>query len=150
MSVDPQLSVSRIGSRAYHPALEALAPEVRLQLAQAADAARFSASVDDPAAERELMRASLVAAALPQPRGAPVPLEEQVVQLLALQRGFLDGVEPEGVAAALATLTEAVRHEAPAALREVADTKRLTAAAEAALLQALQGCSKAEQPSAAR
>lgn len=29
VAVDPQLSVSRIGSRAYHPAMEVLAPQVR-------------------------------------------------------------------------------------------------------------------------
>ena len=37
VSVDPLQSVSRIGSRAYPPALEDLAPTIRLELAQAAD-----------------------------------------------------------------------------------------------------------------
>ncbi len=32
--VDPQLSVSRIGSRAFYPAMETLAPAVRFELAQ--------------------------------------------------------------------------------------------------------------------
>lgn len=65
-----------------------------------------------------------------------------MVQLLALQRGFLDGTQPEEVAARLARLTAAVWQAAPAAMREVADSKRLTAAAELALLEALQACSK--------
>lgn len=187
MALDPQLSVSRIGSRAYHPAMEALAPQVRgaslvlacmftvhscgrpphkllvspsppahlnahppslpppcqvrLDLAQAVDAARYSASMDDPAAERALLRASLVAAALPQVPHASVPLERQVVQLLALLRGFLDGVPPEEAAARLEALTDAVVAAAPAAAAEVADTKRLSATAEAALLAALEACS---------
>ncbi|KAI3426327.1 hypothetical protein D9Q98_008700 [Chlorella vulgaris] len=142
VSVDPQLSVSRIGSRAYHPALEVMAPLVRLDLAQAADAARFAASADDPAAQKALLRAALVAAALAQPHRTVVPLEAQVVQLLALQRGFLDGTRPGDAAAALDDLTAAVRAAAPAAMQDVADSKQLSAATEAALLDALQACSK--------
>ena len=116
--------------------------QVRLELAQAVDAARYSASIDDPAVERALLRAGLVAAALPQPQHTSVPLEDQVVQLLALQRGFLDGTAPGEAAAALDRLTAAVRAAAPGAVSEVAETKRLTAAAEAALLEALQTCSQ--------
>ncbi|PRW45016.1 ATP synthase subunit alpha [Chlorella sorokiniana] len=142
VAVDPQLSVSRIGSRAYHPAMEVLAPQVRLDLAQAVDAARYSTSMDDPAVEKAMMRAAVVAAALPQPPHTAVPLEQQVVQLLALQRGFLDGVAPEQAAAELDRLSAAVAAAAPAAVAEVAETRQLTAAAEAALLEALQAASQ--------
>ena len=144
MVVDPALSVSRIGSRAYCPAMEALAPAVRLELAQAADAERFAARRDrDPAAARAARRAAVIAAALPQPPRTTVRLEDQVVQLLALQRGFLDDVPPPQVAAKLAQLTASVRQLAPAAVQEVAATGRLTAAAEAALVEALQRSSEA-------
>lgn len=37
-AVNPKLSITRIGTRAYHKAIEALAPQVRLDLAQAEDA----------------------------------------------------------------------------------------------------------------
>ncbi|GLC68001.1 hypothetical protein PLESTF_000633300 [Pleodorina starrii] len=40
-SVNPKLSITRIGTRAYYKALEQLAPQVRLDLAQADDARRF-------------------------------------------------------------------------------------------------------------
>ncbi len=36
--VNPKLSITRVGTRAYHPALADLAPQVRLDLAQAEDA----------------------------------------------------------------------------------------------------------------
>lgn len=117
--------------------------QVRLELAQAVDATRFSASVDDPAVEKALLRAALVAAALPQPPRTTVSLEEQVVQLLALQRGFLDGCPPEEAAQQLDQLTAAVARAAPAAMQEVAETKQLPAAVEAVLLEALTRCSQA-------
>lgn len=117
-------------------------PQVRLDLAQAADAARFSTSMDDPAAERALLRAAVVAAALPQPPHTSLSLEAQVVQLLALLRGFLDGVPPGQAAAQLDSLAAAAAAAAPAAVAEVAESRRLTAAAEAALLEALEKCSQ--------
>lgn len=122
---------------------------MRLDLAQAVDAARFSTSFDDPAAERAMLRAAVVAAVLPQAPHTSVPLEGQVVQLLALQRGFLDGTPPEEAAARLDALAAAVAAAAPAAVAEIAESKRLTAAAEAALLEALKACSQQLSSSAA-
>lgn len=115
---------------------------MRLELAQAVDAARYSASMDDPAVEKALLRAALVAAALPQPPHTRCTLEQQVVQLLALQRGFLDGVPPEQAAARLDALTAEVARAAPQAMQQVADSKQLAAEAEAALLAALEACSQ--------
>jgi F0F1-type ATP synthase alpha subunit len=37
-SINPKLSITRVGTRAYPKALTDLAPQVRLDLAQAADA----------------------------------------------------------------------------------------------------------------
>ena len=125
-------------------ALQTCSPgwQVRLDLAQAVDAARYSTSMDDPAVEKAMLRAAVVAAALPQPPHTAVPLELQVVQLLALLRGFLDGVPPEQAAAELDRLAAAVAAAAPAAVAEVAESRRLSAEAEAALLEALQAASQ--------
>jgi hypothetical protein len=46
-SINPRLSITRVGSRAYYKALEDLAPQIRLELAQAEDARRFSTDGDD-------------------------------------------------------------------------------------------------------
>ncbi len=37
-AVNPMLSITRVGTRSYHKAMEAIAPQVRLDLAQANDA----------------------------------------------------------------------------------------------------------------
>ena len=114
---------------------------MRLELAQAADAQRF-ANRADPAVRHALRHAAVVAAALPQPPRTVCRLEDQVVHLLALRAGLLEELPLERVPHKLAQLTASVRQLAPAAMREVAQTKRLTATAEAALVQALQQSSE--------
>jgi F-type H+-transporting ATPase subunit alpha len=138
ISVNPQLSVSRIGSRAYSPAVASLAPQVRFELAQAEDADKFSADQGSvAAAERAQRRAVAIAAALPQPQRTVCPLEVQVVHLLALKKGLLDEIPVGGVVKRLDALTTAVKKTCPEALSEISETRRLTATAEAAISEAL-------------
>jgi len=143
VSVDPQLSVSRIGSRAYSPAVAEIAPLVRLELAQAEDAKRYAADapakggVPGKAAQQAQRRAAVVAAALPQPQRTTCPLEDQVVQLMALQEGVLDAVPLDQVSATLTQVTEEVRVLCPMAMEEISKTRRLTGTAKAAIRAAL-------------
>jgi len=133
---NPRLSITRIGSRAYPRALEALATQIRLNLAQAEDARKFS-QVSDAQTQREDALTRRLAAALLQPAGKPAPLEEQVVSLLAVQRGYADWVQPGQVPAYLARAGPFVAAAAPGALAEVKATRLLTAAAEKAITDAL-------------
>ena len=81
-NVDVSASVSRIGSRAYPPALAMLAPSIRFDLAQAVDAQRFGTDRSETGLHHHhLQRAALLRAALAQPVRQPVPLEEQVRSL---------------------------------------------------------------------
>ena len=138
VSVNPQLSVSRIGARAYSPAVASLAPQVRFELAQAEDATKFSADKGSvAAAERAQRRAAAIAAALPQPQRTICPLEVQVVHLLALKKGLLDSIPVAEVVTRLNALTNAVKTSCPEPLMEIAQTQRLTATAEAAINEAL-------------
>ena len=78
-NVDVSASVSRIGSRAYPPAMAMLAPSIRFDLAQAVDAQRFGTDRSETGLQHHhLQRAALLRAALAQPMRQPVPLEEQV------------------------------------------------------------------------
>ncbi len=78
-NVDVSASVSRIGSRAYPPAMAMLAPSIRFDLAQAVDAQRFGTDRSETGLHHHhLQRAALLRAALAQPVRQPVPLEEQV------------------------------------------------------------------------
>jgi F0F1-type ATP synthase alpha subunit len=129
--VDPASSVSRIGARAYPPALRALGPAVRLELAQAADVARTLgpavasspasvAALAGPRAAAALVRADRVRAALAQPAGHPVPVEEEAVTLHALAAGWLDSVPPAAVPRRLGLLMSALRRSRPGALAALA------------------------------
>ena len=78
-NVDVSGSVSRIGCRAYPPAMATLAPSIRFDLAQAVDAQRFGTDrAESGLHQQHLQRAALLQAALAQPARQPVPLEEQV------------------------------------------------------------------------
>ena len=136
--VDARLSVSRIGSRAYAPALADLASLVRFELAQANDAQRFAANAaTDPMARKALKRAEAVTAVLPQRPGTVCPLEHQVIQLLAVQQGLMDNVPIDEVASVLEKITEEVQGLCPTAVAELQQTKMLTQSAKAAIVAAL-------------
>jgi F0F1-type ATP synthase alpha subunit len=136
--VDARLSVSRIGSRAYAPALADLASLVRFELAQANDAQLFAANAGtDPMARKALKRAEAVTAVLPQRPGTVCPLEHQVIQLLAVQQGILDNVPLEEVASVLEKITDEVLSLCPTAVAELQQTRMLTQTAKAAIVAAL-------------
>lgn len=127
VSVDPRLSVSRIGSRAFPPALEALAPQIRFELAQAADVDQFGAhtrAADNNQAA--LRRAAVVQAALQQPPRRPATLVDEVVELVGLTGGFLDSLAPDGVRPALERAREAVQHASPQTVADIAATEHLS------------------------
>ncbi|KAG1671376.1 hypothetical protein FOA52_011873 [Chlamydomonas sp. UWO 241] len=136
--VNPRLSITRVGTRAYHKAMEELAAAVRLDLAQADDARKFSLSPDD----RLIMRADAysrrIQAALLQEMRRPASLEQQVVTLLAIQRGFTDDVAPELTGEYLTGALRCVWAAAFESLQELGMTKILTAAAEKKVLDALR------------
>ncbi|KAG2429129.1 hypothetical protein HYH02_014166 [Chlamydomonas schloesseri] len=164
-TVNPKLSITRIGTRAYYKAMEALAPQVRLDLAQADDARRFGATASTAsgssvasadltstsgaasapgaagqavAALRADALAQRLSAALLQVPGEPVALAEQVVTLYAVLRGWTDAVPPAAMGAWLRGALAHVRSVAPAAMQELGRTGILTAAAEKAISDGLR------------
>jgi F0F1-type ATP synthase alpha subunit len=151
-ALNPRLSVTRIGARAYERALAELAPQARLELAQADDALRFggattaspsSSSSRKDAEDAAAARARRLAAALVQPAGSPTPLEELALLLFAVRRGYADAVPPEEMGAWAERAVSFVRQVAPRALREVAATRQMTAAAEKAVADALEAMASA-------
>ncbi len=73
----------------------------------------------------------------------------QVVTLYAIQQGFTAAVPPEQVGQFLEGAWQHVQQAAAPALREIADTKQLTAAAEKGIADALAGYCKQQGPVAA-
>ncbi|KAK9792239.1 hypothetical protein WJX73_003401 [Symbiochloris irregularis] len=136
VGVDARLSISRIGSRAYPPALAALAPSIRLQLAQAVDAARFGSESQVLQEQQGVL--TRFKAALTQLAGHPVPLEELVALLVALQRGAFQDVATEVLQMRLRIYVHFLRRTRAQELRSIAATQTLTDSEAAALSDAYQ------------
>jgi F-type H+-transporting ATPase subunit alpha len=87
-------SVSRVGGNAQIDAMKKIAGPLRLNLAQFRELAAFAefGSELDSASLAQLERGRRVVEVLKQPQFAPVPVEEQVLALLAVTEGHLDDV----------------------------------------------------------
>ncbi len=94
-AINVGLSVSRVGSAAQIRAMKQVAGRIKLELAQYREMAAFSqfASDLDAATQRLLARGARLTELLKQPQFAPVPVEEQVVDIFAGTRGYLDTVQ---------------------------------------------------------
>jgi len=94
-AVNAGLSVSRVGGAAQIKAMKEVAGSLRLDLAQFRELAAFSqfASDLDPATQQQLRRGERLIELLKQPQYKPIPVENQVVQILAGNEGFYDDLD---------------------------------------------------------
>lgn len=98
-AVNVGLSVSRVGGSAQTKAMKSVAGKLRLDLAQyraLAAFAQFSSDLDSTT-KAQIERGKRMTELLKQPPYSPVPLENQVVTLLAGANGFLDEVPVERI-----------------------------------------------------
>jgi F-type H+-transporting ATPase subunit alpha len=116
-AVDVGKSVSRVGGKAQLPAYRAVAGHLRLSYSQFEELetfARFGTRLDDET-RKTLEHGRRVREILKQPQYAPIPVAEQMAVLLAGSEGLLDGIAPDEVAAAEAT----IRNTATTVLPEI-------------------------------
>ncbi|MCO4744280.1 MAG: F0F1 ATP synthase subunit alpha [Proteobacteria bacterium] len=94
-AVNVGLSVSRVGGAAQIKAMKEEAGPLRLQLAQYRELAAFSqfASDLDEATQQQLRRGERMTELLKQSQYAPLPAEQQVIQLVAGNMGALDSLD---------------------------------------------------------
>ena len=100
-AVNVRRSVSRGGSAVQPPAIRTVAAELRLQLAQFEEVARFARfgiEVDE-ATQRQIRRGERLQVVLSQAAHRPLSLAAQVVVLLAATEGYLDDLALEDVPA---------------------------------------------------
>jgi len=93
------LSVSRVGSAAQIKAIKQVAGKIKLDLAQFRELAAFSqfGSDLDAATKARLDRGQRIVELFKQIQYKPIPVEEQVAILWAMQNGYLDPVPVERV-----------------------------------------------------
>ena len=93
------LSVSRVGSAAQIKAIKQVAGKIKLDLAQFRELAAFAqfGSDLDAATKARLDRGQRIVELFKQIQYNPIPVEEQVAVLWAMQNGYLDPVPVEQV-----------------------------------------------------
>jgi len=93
------LSVSRVGSAAQIKAIKQVAGKIKLDLAQFRELAAFAqfGSDLDAATKARLDRGQRIVELFKQIQYNPIPVEEQVAVLWAMQNGYLDAVPVEKV-----------------------------------------------------
>ena len=93
-AINVGISVSRVGGNAQINAMRKSSGTLRLELAQHRELAAFAqfGSDLDPVTQAQLARGERMVEILKQGQYAPLPIEEQVLSIVAGTRGHLDGL----------------------------------------------------------
>jgi F-type H+-transporting ATPase subunit alpha len=139
-AVNVGLSVSRVGGDAQTKAMKQVAGRLRTELAQFRELAAFAqfGSDLDRATREQLERGLRLTELLKQPQYQPVPMDEQVVGIYALTRGFGRGVPVDEIAKYETNLIEFMKTNHPEILQAIANQKVLTDDIEMSLRSALE------------
>ena len=140
-AINVGLSVSRVGSAAQIKAMKQVAGRIKLELAQYREMAAFSqfASDLDAATQRLLARGARLTELLKQPQFAPVPVEEQVVEIFTGTRGYLDTIAVADVSRFEASMLQELRAAHPELLEAIRTTQEISPEVEKALSEFLDG-----------
>jgi F-type H+-transporting ATPase subunit alpha len=133
------LSVSRVGSAAQIKAMKQVAGKIKLDLAQFRELAAFAqfGSDLDAATKARLERGQRIVELFKQGQYNPIPVEEQVAVLWAMQNGYLDAVPVDKVKQFQAKLQDYLRTRKESLLATINEKKALDQDLEADLKAAL-------------
>ena len=122
-AVNVGLSVSRVGGAAQIKAMKEVAGTLRLTLASYRELQAFAqfASDLDAATQRQLTRGARLTEILKQGQYQPLPVERQVVQILAGNMGIYDDVPLEDVLGFVDALTSHFMANKPELLAEIVE-----------------------------
>jgi F-type H+-transporting ATPase subunit alpha len=122
-AVNAGISVSRVGGAAQIKAMKEVAGSLRLDLAQYRELAAFSqfASDLDASTQAQLRRGQRLTELLKQPQYLPLPVEKQVIQLLAGGEGVYDDLELKSVVPFAAALMDHFDASHPNLLTEIVE-----------------------------
>src|ERR1700730_15710183 len=121
------LSVSRVGSAAQIKAIKHVAGKVKLDLAQfreLADVAQFGSDLD-AATKARLDRGQRIVELFKQKQYNPIPVEEQVAVMWAMQNGYLDPVPVDRVKEFQSKLQDYLGTRKQGLLRSIREKKQL-------------------------
>jgi F-type H+-transporting ATPase subunit alpha len=138
-AINPGISVSRVGGSAQIKAMKQVAGSLRLDLAQYREMEAFSqfGSDLDDATRQILARGARVVELLKQPRYAPMPVEQQVLVIFAINKGFADKIEPEFVRDFRDGLIQYISSSEPQLLSAIKTEKQISTETEDGLMKAI-------------
>ncbi len=138
-AINAGISVSRVGGDAQTKAMKQVAGQLRLELAQFRELAAFAqfGSDLDKATREQLERGLRLTDLLKQPQYVPVPLEDQVIAIYAMTRGFGRSVPVDKIQEYEAGLIDFMRSSHPEVGQSIVGQKRITDEIEASLKSAL-------------
>src|SRR5213595_226422 len=112
-AINVGISVSRVGGNAQISPMKKVAGRLKIELSQFRDLEAFAqfGSDLDADTQRTLARGERLVRMLNQNERAPLPVEDQVVQIYAATNGFLDRINVERVTEFLLALTERMHAE---------------------------------------
>ncbi|MGO9829363.1 MAG: F0F1 ATP synthase subunit alpha [Myxococcaceae bacterium] len=157
-AINVGLSVSRVGSAAQIKAMKQVAGSLKLDLAQYRELAAFAqfGSDLDKATQETLARGARLVEILKQGQYAPMPVEQQVIQIYGAsnrddpaKRGWARDIPVADMSRWAAELVEFVETKYPDVPSSIREKKELTAEAKAALNKALGEFNQLFQPTAA-
>ena len=121
------LSVSRVGSAAQIKAIKQVAGKIKLDLAQFRELAAFAqfGSDLDAGTKARLDRGQRIVELFKQTQYNPIPVEEQVAVLWAMQNGYLDSVPVDKIKAFQVKLQDYLRTRKEGLLNSIVEKKAL-------------------------
>ncbi len=139
-AVNVGLSVSRVGGAAQTKAMKAVAPALRLELAQYRELAAFAQfSTDlDLETKQRIERGRRVTEVLKQGQYQPLSLADQVVVLLAVTSGAFDNVAVDQIKTAETVAQRAAHQEVQEVLDRIQETGQLPKEDKAAIVKVVQ------------
>src|SRR5205807_7783989 len=121
------LSVSRVGSAAQIKAIKKVAGKVKLDVAQFRELAAFAqfGSDLDAATKARLDRGQRIVELFKQKQYNPIPVEEQVAVMWAMQNGYVDPVPVDRVKEFQSKLQDYLATRKEALFRSMHEKKQL-------------------------
>ncbi|MFA6000025.1 MAG: F0F1 ATP synthase subunit alpha [Candidatus Paceibacterota bacterium] len=143
-AVNVGLSVSRVGSSAQIKAMKKVAGTLKLDLAQYRELeafAQFGSDLDE-STKKQLERGKRAVEVLKQPQYAPVKIENQVVVLYALVKGYMDTVPVEKIKEYEQGLIDYSESHAKDFYKEIAEKKMWSDKGEESLKKMIEDFTK--------
>jgi F-type H+-transporting ATPase subunit alpha len=139
-AVNVGLSVSRVGGDAQTRAFRQVAGRLRLDMAAFRELAAFAqfGSDLDKATQAQLNRGQHLQEILKQPQYQPLALVDQVIEIFAGTRGYVDNVPLQDIRRWEDTILKYMQASHPDIKKSIVDEKRITPETEEKLIQAMK------------